>query len=311
MGSVLPPAPVLLLVAIAVEGADADASARVVSACQAALGSAACLNAAEPSASEEPLSAHVRMEDAALEVTVEAGDGERVVRELTFAPEDSAEQRAIAAGLLVAALAADLERAAAARALSAPPVRPPPPPPPVEIAPPPPAEVDRPRTRLWLLDVGAYTSLPAGALTVHLGGQAQVGYFLGTRTALLLGARGDTAILSDGLDASRLGLSLGAGVELLPRARTWSWLVALEGRIEELRLGGGLSEPLSASVLRGGGSLGTRLGFPSRGAGFYVGLEGALLGPPVDVYVGTEPVGQVPMLSFSLLVGGRLASFRP
>lgn len=298
----------LLLVAIAVEGGDEGAAARVVAGCQAALGSDACTASAAPAGSIEPLSATVAIEDDSLVVTVEGANGERAVRELEFAPEDSTEQRATAAGLLVAALAADLERAAAARAAEAPPVRPPPPPPPPPAALPAPGPAP-PRARQWLLDVGAYASAPMGALAVHLGGQAQVGYFLSRRFALFLGARGDTA-LPGGLDASRLSLGLGPGLELLPRARQFSLLVAVEGRIEELRLSGGASEPAQASVLRGGGALTARFGFPSLGAGFYAGLEGALIGPAVDVYIGTEPQGQVPLAAFSLLLGGRLASFR-
>lgn len=290
----------LLLVAIAVEGGDEGAAARVVAGCQAALGSDACTASAAPAGSIEPLSATVAIEDDSLVVTVEGPKGERAVRELEFAPEDSTEQRATAAGLLVAALAADLERAAAARA--APEAAP--------VAPPPPPRAREQRGRLWLLDVGAFATAPMGALAVHLGGQAQVGYFPSSRFAFFFGARGDTA-LPGGLDASRLGLSLGVGVELLPRARGLSLLGIVDGRIEELRLGGGLSEPLQASVLRGGGAVSARLGFPTLGAGFYTGLEAAVIGPAVEVYVGTEPAGQVPLLSFSLLLGGRLASFRP
>lgn len=300
--------PVLLLVAIAVEGGDEGAAARVVAGCQAALGSDACTPSEAPAAGIEPLSATVAIEDASLVVTVEGANGERAVRELEFAPEDSAQQRATAAGLLVAALAADLERTAAARAAEAPPVRPPPPPSPPPAALPARAPAP-PRARQWLLDVGAYASAPMGPLAVHLGGQAQVGYFFSPRFALFLGARGDTA-LPGGLDASRLSLGLGPGLEVLARPRQISLLVSVEGRIEELRLSGGASEPAQASVLRGGGALTARFGFPSLGAGFYAGLEGALIGPAVDVYIGTEPQGQVPLAAFSLLVGGRLASFR-
>lgn len=300
----------LLLVAIAVEGGDGETAVRVLESCQAALGPAACSAADGPGAASEPISATVTIEDASLRVSIEADSG-GAVRQLQFSPEDSAEQRAVAAGLLVAALAADLERTAAARTAEAPSVRPPPPPPspPIVPAPEPPPRTES-RTRQWLLDVGAFASAPAGALAPHLGGQAQGGYFASSHFALFLGARADTA-LPGGLDASRLGLSLGLGMELLPQARRLSWLVQLDARIEELRLGGGLSEPLQASVLRGGGALSSRFGFPTRGAGFYLGLEGALIGPAVDVYVGTEPRGQVPLLSFSLLLGGRLASFRP
>lgn len=304
-----PSAPILLLVAIAVEGGDEAASAHVVAGCVAALGPEECKAAAASDAADEPLAATVRIEEASVAVSVQTRGGMTAERRLDFEPEDSAEQRAIAAGLLVAALSADLERTAAARATEAAKVRPPPPPepPPPEPSSPPPPE---PRTRRWLLDVGAMASMPMGALATHLGGQAQVGYFANSRFALFFGARGDTA-LPGGLDASRLGLSLGVGAELLPRAQALSLLVSVDGRIEELRLGGGLSEPLQASVLRGGGAVSARFGFPTRGAGFYVGFEGALIGPEVEVYVGTEPAGRVPLASFSLLLGGRLASFRP
>jgi len=307
---VWPSAPVLVLVAIAVEGGDEATAAHVVSGCQAALGKAGCLAASAVEAEAEALSATVTVEEGAVLVQVQVEDGDRAERRLEFEPEDSDEQRAIAAGLLVAALAADLERAAAARAAEEPPVRPPPPPEPAPVAPPPPPRAHEQRGRLWLLDVGAFATAPMGALAVHLGGQAQVGYFPSSRFAFFFGARGDTA-LPGGLDASRLGLSLGVGVELLPRARGLSVLGIVDGRIEELRLGGGLSEPLQASVLRGGGAVSARLGFPTLGAGFYTGLEAAVIGPAVEVYVGTEPAGQVPLLSFSLLLGGRLASFRP
>jgi len=309
---VWPSAPVLLLVTIAVEGGEEGTRERVMSGCRAALGSSACTEAGAPGAEQEPLSALVRVEEAAVVVSVQGNDAEPATRRLEFAAEDSAEQRGIAAGVLVAALAADLERSAAAGAPEPAPVRPPPapepePPEPSDIRAP---EVTEPRRRVWLLDVGAYGTAPLGALSVHLGGQAEVGFFVLPRLALLAGARGDTA-LSGGLDASRLGLSLGAGFELLPRAHGLSLLAIGQGRIEELQLGGGLSEPLDASVLRGGGALSLRLGFPTLGAGFYAGLEGALIGPAVAVYVGTEPQGEVPLASFSLLFGGRLASLRP
>jgi len=299
---------VLLLVAITVDGGGEGAEELVVAGCQAALGSDGCIPSSAAAGVAESLLAEVTIADSSVTVAVEMQGGGHALRELSFSPEDSAEQRATAGGLLVAALAAELERVAAARAVEASSVRPPPPNP--SPGPQAASDSEAPRARQWLIDVGAYASAPLGSLAVHLGGEAQVGYFPSARFALVLGARGDTA-LPGGLDASRLALGLGPAVELLPQAHRLSLLVALEGRIEELRLGGGQSEPAQASVLRGGGALTARFGFPTLGAGFYAGLEAALIGPEVDVYIGSTHQGQVPLASFSLLFGGRLASFRP
>lgn len=295
----------LALVSILVAGAEdatlsPEDAASIERACAAALGPGECVLAQEP-----PSGPHALVRLGSREVTVEwlDGRGESVERTLRFSRDEAREEKAVAAGLLVAALSAS-EEARATEPESA--VEPAPPSPAPPRVPPPTVE-----TRLTRLEVGAAVLVGSDFASATFGGEVRVWVpFPGSRLGLL-GAFGYHEPLTKALSVETLHGSLGLFVRSggeRPSGVVADVFVEALGEFAEARVArGGAVE--TRGFERFGARVGTAFGFRLGAFVPYVGLEGRWLAPRVVVRVGGDELTASQEFSGGLSLGARFGVF--
>ncbi len=268
-----------------------DPTERVLSSCQTVLGPSGCVTARSGSTD---LQARVSFDTASVVVLVEREADEPIERRLDFVPGDGPEQRYVAAGLLVAALAASLPAkeprapiAGVHLGLSS-------------------FEVVVPALGSWSLDLG-FRAVPVWQLRDWaVGGEARTTFFPGDgHWGVTSGAR---ILVSESAPGEGLWLDggLGATFRLLPTASAVDWWLTAEGVVAttQVTVVDGQAQT-SQTGTRGGGRVGTRLAWGKDRFRPWLGADLALLGPPVLVRVAGEDVAQTPELELGLCLGLR------
>ncbi len=267
-------------------------------ACRAALGPSECVIVSAP---PEGPHAEVRLGTREVHVVWRSSSGDVLERTLQFAREEAREERAVAAGLLVAALSAtdDAMRAPA-------PSAPAPPPSPVREAPlrvtTPEESTDRSR-----FEVGGAFQVGLDFEVPTLGGEARFWVPVGTSSFGLVGGVGYHEPLTSVFGARSVSGSAGGffrmGEEAFahPSVFVFAEALAQAAAVDVTRAG----ETETLGYERWGARLGTHFGFALGAVTPYLGLEGRWLAPRVVVRVAGEELTAAQEFSGALSLGLR------